>query len=258
MNKPLVPPSSASSSASYNATSKPLLTALIADDDKELRELMAETLQELGYFSIAVADGKACIEKLKGEEPVDVVFLDLKMAPQDGLSTLKIMHTFTNPVRHLPTFMLTGFVDERLVAAAKALGAADYLVKPLDPSKLRERLFTKVLTPIQFDDQKEILSSIYFEDKNILPSLKDPHILQGFKAYPLTQGEDKWVYIVKQEISPRSIISMPPEQQVSTLAIYKKEGKEWRCVWPTWRQYLAAKAQGKKSGSGILGELGIA
>jgi|GEM_PF-3503169 len=241
-----------------NLTSKPLLTALIADDDKDLRDLMAETLLELGYAAITVADGKACIEKLQGDVPVDVVFLDLKMAPQDGLSTLKMMHGFNNPVRHLPTFMLTGFVDERLVAAAKSLGAADYLVKPVDQAKLRERLFTKVLTPIQIADQKEILTTIYFEDKNILPSLKDPQILQGFKSYPLSQGEDKWVYVVRQEVSPRAVAAMPPDQQVSALAIYKKEGKGWRCVWPTWRQYLAAKALGKKAGSGILGELGIA
>ena len=68
------------SGADTETTPKQTRIALIADDDKDLRDLMAETMQELGYSSIVVEDGQACIDKLKENIPVDVVFLDVRAA----------------------------------------------------------------------------------------------------------------------------------------------------------------------------------
>ena len=203
-------------------------------------------------------DGKSCIEKLREQVPVDVVFLDLKMANQDGLTTLKLMRSFPNAVRHLPAFMLTGYVDDRIIAAAKSLGASDYLVKPVDSEKLRERLLTKVLEPVLLEAHKETLSTIYFEDKGQLASLKDPVVGTGFKVYPLSKDDEKWLYVVKQDISPKAIITLKPEHQVSSLLIYKKETSGWRCVWPSYRQVVEASLAEKEAPKGLLGELIIA
>ena len=199
--------------------------ALIADDDEDLRDLMAETMELLGYSAIVVNDGKSCIEKLREQVPVDVVFLDLKMANQDGLTTLKLMRSFPNAVRHLPAFMLTGYV---------------------------------VLEPVLLEAHKETLSTIYFEDKGQLASLKDPVVGTGFKVYPLSKDDEKWLYVVKQDISPKAIITLKPEHQVSSLLIYKKETSGWRCVWPSYRQVVEASLAEKEAPKGLLGELIIA
>ena len=58
---------------------------LIVDDDRELRELIAETLSEYGYYSQAAKNGAELFAALE-REPFDLILLDIMMPGEDGLS----------------------------------------------------------------------------------------------------------------------------------------------------------------------------
>jgi CheY-like chemotaxis protein len=61
---------------------------LIIDDDKAFRNVLAETLRDLGHTPIEAPNGQSGLEQL-AQEPADAVFLDFKMPGTDGLDVLR-------------------------------------------------------------------------------------------------------------------------------------------------------------------------
>ena len=61
---------------------------LVADDEKNLRELMVRELARKGHQVDGVADGEAALERLR-EGPYDVVVLDMKMPRKEGIEVLR-------------------------------------------------------------------------------------------------------------------------------------------------------------------------
>ena len=78
---------------------------LIVDDDRELRELIAETLSEYGYYSQAAKNGAELFAALE-REPFDLILLDIMMPGEDGLSLCRRLRAPGTPhcaVRISPT-----------------------------------------------------------------------------------------------------------------------------------------------------------
>ena len=102
-------------------------TVLIIDDNQDVREMMRRFLTKQGYEVIEAADGKEGIELARDSQP-DAITLDAVMPELDGwevLSTLK-----SDPVTaEIPVVMVTLLNKE---AKGFALGADDYIVKPID------------------------------------------------------------------------------------------------------------------------------
>lgn len=65
-------------------------TVLVADDDRSVRESVAEILESDGYRVVEATDGEEALERLHSGE-VDAVLLDIKMPRRDGLSVLDVM-----------------------------------------------------------------------------------------------------------------------------------------------------------------------
>ncbi|PJF22184.1 MAG: hypothetical protein CUN56_07285 [Phototrophicales bacterium] len=108
---------------------------LIIDDDPNVRELIARALTKEGFSVGVAANGAEGIRLAKQMQP-DVVTLDVMMAGMDGWSVLE---TFKNDpdLSHIPVVMIS-IVNDR--GRGFALGAADYLTKPIDRKKLIEIL----------------------------------------------------------------------------------------------------------------------
>ncbi len=105
---------------------------LIAEDDREMRELLASLLTSAGWEVEAVADGVAAVRAIE-ERPPRVALLDLVMPEKSGQEVLEEAR-FLEP--DLPVVILTGQADiEDAVRAIKA-GASDFLTKPPDPGHL--------------------------------------------------------------------------------------------------------------------------
>jgi len=112
------------------------LPILLVEDDRALREALADTLEIGGYAYRAVDSGEAALLAL-AEEPFALVVSDVNMPGIDGHQLLASIR-LRDPV--LPVLLMTAFGSiERAVEAMRG-GAADYLVKPFEPRLLLEAL----------------------------------------------------------------------------------------------------------------------
>jgi DNA-binding response OmpR family regulator len=111
------------------------MKVLIADDDADLRELIAFTLTQAGYFVVKAADGPAALRRFSEEGP-ELVLLDINMP---GLSGFQVCEALRRESR-VPVMMLTVRGEEEDLVRALELGADDYLTKPFSPRTLLARI----------------------------------------------------------------------------------------------------------------------
>ncbi len=106
---------------------------LVADDEPNLRRVLAAILSREGYKVSQAADGAEALETLN--EDVDVVITDLKMPRVDGMQVLK---TVSADYPAVPVIMITAFGSiDNAVAAVKA-GAFDFIEKPFEQEQIRQ------------------------------------------------------------------------------------------------------------------------
>ncbi len=108
---------------------------LVVDDDREIRRLLEEYLEQSGYRISSVADGKAMRKALENHR-IDLVILDLMLPGEDGLSLCRELRTHSN----LPVLMLTARGSEIDRIIGLEMGADDYLGKPFNPRELLARV----------------------------------------------------------------------------------------------------------------------
>jgi two-component system OmpR family response regulator len=110
---------------------------LVVDDDSQIRELLAEYLAESGLRVSTAATGKQMTQIL-GDEAVDLVVLDLRLAGEDGMAIARSLREQSA----IPIVMLTGVREEADRVMGLELGADDYLTKPFSPRELLARIRT--------------------------------------------------------------------------------------------------------------------
>jgi len=108
---------------------------LVADDDLELRGLIAYALRQAGYLVVEAGDGAAALELFDREEPV-LVILDVNMPRLSGLEVCRRLREISK----VPVMMLTVRSGEEDQVQALDLGADDYLTKPFSPRSLLARV----------------------------------------------------------------------------------------------------------------------
>lgn len=108
---------------------------LIAEDEKDLRMLLADQLSSVGYTVIGAENGAEALRLYDKEKP-DMAILDIMMPVMDGLSVLsKIRET-----SEMPIILLTARGEEVDKVGGLRLGADDYLVKPWSMNELLARI----------------------------------------------------------------------------------------------------------------------
>lgn len=110
---------------------KPLI--LVVDDELSIRESFNLILSD-DYRVIAAASGEAAL-KYAADEPVNLVYLDIRMPGLDGLETLKRLRQISP---ELLVVMVTAVNDVQKAAEAINLGSVDYVVKPFDVERIRQ------------------------------------------------------------------------------------------------------------------------
>lgn len=110
-----------------------MATILIVDDDRALRDGLAETVTDLGHTPVPVASGSEALARLH-EGPVAAVLLDLRMPGDlDGMATLERIRALPEPP---PVTVLTAFASPANTIEAMRLGAHDHLTKPIGRADL--------------------------------------------------------------------------------------------------------------------------
>jgi len=124
------------------------LNILVVEDDAELRDALALTLQCAGHKAQCVADGPAAL-RLAERESFNLVVSDLRMQPMDGLELLRNIR-IREP--HLPVLLMTAFGDVDKAVAAMRSGACDFLLKPFEPKVLIEHIERHAALPPETDN----------------------------------------------------------------------------------------------------------
>ncbi len=117
------------------------LTILIVDDNKNnllsLRALIEEYLD-----NVAVIEASSGITALSVvmKHSIDLIILDVQMPEMDGFETAKIIRSWPK-MQVIPIVFLTAaYKNKEFEQQGFAIGAADYLTKPIDPSQLISRI----------------------------------------------------------------------------------------------------------------------
>ncbi|GAB6058684.1 response regulator [Desulfonatronum parangueonense] len=113
-------------------TPRDMLTALIVDDEQDIREMMAILLKELGFATILAADGFKAIEVFQRSRP-HIVLTDIKMPGKDGIAVLKEIKSFSPETE---VIMISGHGDMHLAIQSLKHDAADFITKPVDEELL--------------------------------------------------------------------------------------------------------------------------
>ena len=109
---------------------------LLAEDEKELNDLVRKTLEDEGYAVDSVFDGDSALEYLSST-PYDIAILDIMMPGRDGIAVLR---EYRKSGGKAPILILTArdAVEDRVVGLDA--GADDYLVKPFMFPELLARI----------------------------------------------------------------------------------------------------------------------
>jgi two-component system, NtrC family, nitrogen regulation response regulator NtrX len=113
---------------------------LVIDDEAGIRDSMRMILEYEGYEVLAAATGEEGIALVQ-REPIDMVFLDIKMPGMDGLEVLGRLRTIAEA---LPVVIVSGHGTVSTAVEATKLGAFDFIEKPL----ARERVLVTIRNAI--------------------------------------------------------------------------------------------------------------
>ena len=113
-------------------------TILTVDDSATMRDMLLETLSNLGYRVVQAGDGMHGLETLKDEQP-DVIITDINMPRLNGIDFIKRVREDSRH-RATPILCLTTENYEGVRDQARRAGATGWIVKPFDPQKLADAI----------------------------------------------------------------------------------------------------------------------
>jgi len=119
----------------------PPVTLLLAEDDSELRDLLADVLRADGHEVVEARDGNELLSLLSenaqrssGREPFALIVSDVRMP---GLSAFDVLSKVQRLLSDTPVILITAFGDPTTHLRAERLGACRVLDKPFDFDELR-------------------------------------------------------------------------------------------------------------------------
>jgi CheY-like chemotaxis protein len=111
---------------------------LVAEDEPDIRELIAFTLRFAGHDVVTAGNGVEAVEAAKQAQP-DLILMDVRMPRMTGYEACQ--HIKTDPaVQHIPVVFLSAKGQDAEIRVGIEAGASDYLLKPFAPNELAEHV----------------------------------------------------------------------------------------------------------------------
>lgn len=107
---------------------------LVADDDRDILDMLSFILTHAGYTVVGVSDGSAAIAAIESDPP-ELAILDVMMPGMSGIEVLRKVRK-NEAVKDLTVILLTVLSSDSDMAAGLAAGANDYVTKPAVLSEL--------------------------------------------------------------------------------------------------------------------------
>ncbi len=111
---------------------------LVAEDERDIRELIGFTLRFAGFEVVLTSNGVEAVEKASDEQP-DLIMLDVRMPKMTGYEACR--HLKDNPATQaIPVVFLSAKGQETEIEQGLASGAEEYIVKPFAPDELTNQV----------------------------------------------------------------------------------------------------------------------
>ena len=111
---------------------------LIAEDERDIRDLVAFTLRFAGHEVVAVGNGEEAVEAARKEMP-DLILMDVRMPRMTGYEACE--HMKADPtLKDIPVVFLSAKGQDSEIRTGLNAGAAEYLLKPFAPAELTQRV----------------------------------------------------------------------------------------------------------------------
>jgi CheY-like chemotaxis protein len=111
---------------------------LIAEDEQDIRDLIAFALRFVGHEVISFTNGLEAWENSEKELP-DLIILDVHMPVMSGIDACKKIKADPNTT-HIPIVFLSAKGQEIDIQAGMDAGASEYLLKPFAPDELAKKI----------------------------------------------------------------------------------------------------------------------
>jgi DNA-binding response OmpR family regulator len=115
-----------------------MATVLVAEDDADIRELVAYKLQQAGYQVVSVTDGLAALAAARDSAP-DVAIVDVSMPGLSGVQVCTALREHSATTR-IPVILLSARAHADDSETGLRAGAVDYVTKPFSPRELVQRV----------------------------------------------------------------------------------------------------------------------
>lgn len=113
-------------------------TILVAEDERDIRELITFTLRYHGFDVITADNGEQAVQ-LAAEKLPDLLLLDVRMPRLTGYEVCQQLKQ-REDTRHIPVVFLSAKGQEAEILQGQQAGAVDYILKPFSPQELAARL----------------------------------------------------------------------------------------------------------------------
>ena len=166
-----------------------MLRILIAEDDRELRQLFSHVLNRHGYTAVGVSNGREAMDALDSDF-YDMIISDIMMPEMDGYELVRQLRDVGNTT---PVLMITAkdaFDDMRMGFQS---GVDDYMVKPINVNEMVLRVQALLRRAKMINDRRQTIGETVMEcdsltvtvagESMILPQ-KEFMLLYKMAAYP--------------------------------------------------------------------------
>ncbi len=139
---------------------------LVADDEENVRKLLAAVLTREGCQVVTVSDGREAVEQFRKMRP-DIVLMDIRMPGLNGIESLKEIRSIAADAT---VILMTAYASMETAVEALRQGAFDYVIKPFDLGEVK----LLIERALQMRDMKQ---EIRILRKELSESLKWGHFL---------------------------------------------------------------------------------
>jgi CheY-like chemotaxis protein len=113
---------------------------LIAEDERDIRDLVTFTLRFAGYEVFAASNGEEAVQMAPKVNP-DLILMDVRMPRMTGYEACRAMKADPE-LRDIPVVFLSAKGQESEIQQGLDAGAEEYLLKPFAPDQLTARIKT--------------------------------------------------------------------------------------------------------------------
>ncbi|MGE5223042.1 MAG: response regulator transcription factor [Omnitrophica WOR_2 bacterium] len=111
---------------------------LIAEDERDIRDLITFTLKFAGHEVVPAANGEEAYQKALQEKP-DLILMDVRMPRMTGYEACRRMKA-EESIKDVPVVFLSAKGQDSEVNAGMDAGAVEYILKPFSPDQLTQRV----------------------------------------------------------------------------------------------------------------------